>query len=62
MITHKHYIPRMAEKAIAISSKYYPIISVMGPRQAGKTKMIQKYFVTIHQEIISHHKTLAISR
>ncbi len=41
---HQHYIPRMAEKSIDRASRFYPIISVMGPRQAGKTQMIIQHF------------------
>ncbi len=38
------YIHREIEELIAIQSKDYPILSVMGPRQSGKTKLIRKYF------------------
>ncbi len=44
MISKEIYITREIEEFIKIQSQYYPILSVMGPRQSGKTKLIQKYF------------------
>ncbi len=38
------YITREIEEFIKMQSQHYPIISVMGPRQSGKTEMIKKYF------------------
>ncbi len=44
MTSKEIYITREIEELINIQSKNYPIISVMGPRQSGKTKLIRKYF------------------
>ena len=34
-------IKRLLEKAIRDSSAYYPIVTITGPRQSGKTTLIQ---------------------
>ncbi len=45
MTTSKEiYITREIEAFIKIQSQHYPILSIMGPRQSGKTEMIKKYF------------------
>ncbi len=38
------YITREIESWMNVQSKNYPIMSVMGPRQSGKTEMIKEYF------------------
>lgn len=37
-------IPRMLEASIKESAKYYPVVSVTGPRQSGKTTLCRKLF------------------
>jgi predicted AAA+ superfamily ATPase len=44
MTSKEIYITREIEELITIKSRRYPILSVMGPWQSGKTKLIQKYF------------------
>ncbi len=45
MTTSKEiYITREIESWMKVQSQNYPIMSIMGPRQSGKTEMIRKYF------------------
>ena len=44
MTSKEIYITREIEELIEYQSHHYPILSVMGPRQSGKTEMIRKYF------------------
>lgn len=37
-----HYIKRNLEKVVAQATKEYPVVLVTGPRQVGKTTMLQK--------------------
>ncbi|MEY3052005.1 MAG: hypothetical protein RLY31_1790 [Bacteroidota bacterium] len=37
----KNYIPRLAEKEILKLSGYFPAVAVVGPRQVGKTSLVQ---------------------
>lgn len=40
----KKYIPRLAEGTAIELAKGFPIVSVMGPRQSGKTTMVRRVF------------------
>jgi predicted AAA+ superfamily ATPase len=44
MTSKEIYITREIESWIQVQCKNYPILSIIGPRQSGKTKLIQKYF------------------
>ena len=45
MMTSKEiYITREAENLIRRQVPNFPVISIMGPRQSGKTRLIRKYF------------------
>jgi predicted AAA+ superfamily ATPase len=44
MTSKEIYITREIEGWIKTQSQHYPILSVMGPRQSGKTEMIRQYF------------------
>ena len=35
------YIPRLAEQTIQKLSSYFPAVAVVGPRQVGKTSLVQ---------------------
>ncbi len=43
-ISDKRYIIREVQAWMDVQTKHYPILSVMGPRRAGKTELIRKYF------------------
>jgi predicted AAA+ superfamily ATPase len=38
------YITRECEDHLARVTQFYPILSIMGPRQAGKTRLMREYF------------------
>ena len=40
----KDYIPRKLEHNIARLTKKFPIITILGPRQSGKTTLLQQKF------------------
>ncbi len=44
MTSKEIYITREIESWMKVQSKNYPIMSVMGPRQSGKTKLIRSLF------------------
>jgi predicted AAA+ superfamily ATPase len=43
-IDFKKYIPRFCEAELRDEAERYPILSVVGPRQSGKTRMIKEIF------------------
>lgn len=42
------YIKRKIESTILEAAKYFPVISVTGPRQSGKTTMLKQIFPHLH--------------
>ena len=47
----KSYIPRTLERAIRRALRTFPAILVTGPRQSGKTTLIQKIFSDTHRYV-----------
>lgn len=41
------YIPRTLEATIREASQYFPVITVTGPRQSGKTTMLRHMFAQL---------------
>lgn len=50
----KKYIHRSIEKEILKSSKEFPVIGVTGPRQTGKSTLLQKLFPQHHYVTLDH--------
>ena len=44
----KAYIKRKIESTILEAAKYFPVITVTGPRQSGKTTMLKQIFPHLH--------------
>lgn len=44
----KEYIKRKIESTILEAAKYFPVITVTGPRQSGKTTMLKQIFPHLH--------------
>ena len=42
------YIKRKIESTILEAAKYFPVITVTGPRQSGKTTMLKQIFPHLH--------------
>ena len=42
------YIKRKIESTILEAAKYFPVITVTGPRQSGKTTMLKHIFPHLH--------------
>jgi hypothetical protein len=42
------YIHRALEKTVIEAAKYFPVITVTGPRQSGKTTMLRHLFPNLH--------------
>ena len=49
------YIPRTATDALQKIARYYPIVSLTGPRQAGKTTLLRE--TRYDQHIYIYHQT-----
>ncbi len=45
---NENYIKRDLEATILEASKYFPVITVTGPRQSGKTTMLRHMFPALH--------------
>ncbi len=45
----KSYIHRTLEKTVARAAKEFPVVLVTGPRQSGKTTLLQHIFQTTHR-------------
>lgn len=48
-----NYIPRSLEKVVAQVTKEYPVVLVTGPRQVGKTTMLQKLMENTERSYVS---------
>ncbi|MCB0609224.1 MAG: hypothetical protein KDD12_16030 [Lewinella sp.] len=44
------YIPRFAEKEILNLASFFPVVAVVGPRQVGKTSLVQAIRSKLHKK------------
>ena len=45
---NENYIKRDLESTILEAARYFPVITVTGPRQSGKTTMLRHVFPNLH--------------
>lgn len=55
------YIKRIQEETIREAVKYFPVISVTGPRQSGKTTMLRHLFPHLHYYSLENLDTRAFA-
>ena len=48
-----NYIPRNLEKVVLQAAQEYPVVLVTGPRQVGKTTMLQKLMAGTDRSYVS---------
>ena len=50
-------IKRLMEAAVKESAKYFPVVTVVGPRQSGKTTLVKALFPEKPYKTLEHPRT-----